>query len=257
MENTQKLNPIDREKLRREDEKLKKDVAEVDASLKTMEDFSSPEKLYEELVRSVRKYHPSTDLSMIEKAYKVASDAHKDQKRKSGEPYIIHPLCVGIILADLELDKESIAAGLLHDVVEDTVLTKEQVAELFGDEVALIVDGVTKLGQLSYSADKVEEQAENLRKMFLAMAKDIRVIMVKLADRLHNMRTLQYMRPEKQLEKARETIDIYSPIAQRLGLAKIKNELDDLSLKYLEPEAYYDLVHQINQKKSEREAFVE
>ena len=257
MENTQKLNPIDREKLRREDEKLKKDVAEVDASLKTMEDFSSPEKLYEELVRSVKKYHPSTDLSMIEKAYKVASDAHKDQKRKSGEPYIIHPLCVGIILADLELDKESIAAGLLHDVVEDTVLTKEQVAELFGDEVALIVDGVTKLGQLSYSADKVEEQAENLRKMFLAMAKDIRVIMVKLADRLHNMRTLQYMRPEKQLEKARETIDIYSPIAQRLGLAKIKNELDDLSLKYLEPEAYYDLVHQINQKKSEREAFVE
>ena len=174
MENTQKLNPIDREKLRREDEKLKKDVAEVDASLKTMEDFSSPEKLYEELVRSVKKYHPSTDLSMIEKAYKVASDAHKDQKRKSGEPYIIHPLCVGIILADLELDKESIAAGLLHDVVEDTVLTKEQVAELFGDEVALIVDGVTKLGQLSYSADKVEEQAENLRKMFLAMAKDIR-----------------------------------------------------------------------------------
>ena len=257
MENTQKQNPIDREKLRREDEKLRKDVAEVDASLKTMEDFSSPEKLYEELVRSVRKYHPSTDLSMIEKAYKIASDAHKDQKRKSGEPYIIHPLCVGIILADLELDKESIAAGLLHDVVEDTVLTKEQVAEQFGDEVALIVDGVTKLGQLSYSADKVEEQAENLRKMFLAMAKDIRVIMVKLADRLHNMRTLQYMRPEKQLEKARETIDIYSPIAQRLGLAKIKNELDDLSLKYLEPEAYYDLVHQINQKKSEREAFVE
>ena len=186
MENTQKLNPIDREKLRREDEKLKKDVAEVDASLKTMEDFSSPEKLYEELVRSVKKYHPSTDLSMIEKAYRVASNAHKDQKRKSGEPYIIHPLCVGIILADLELDKESIAAGLLHDVVEDTVLTKEQVAELFGDEVALIVDGVTKLGQLSYSADKVEEQAENLRKMFLAMAKDIRVIMVKLADRLHN-----------------------------------------------------------------------
>ena len=156
MENTQKQNPIDREKLRREDEKLRKDVAEVDASLKTMEDFSSPEKLYEELVRSVRKYHPSTDLSMIEKAYKIASDAHKDQKRKSGEPYIIHPICVGIILADLELDKESIAAGLLHDVVEDTVLTKEQVAELFGDEVALIVDGVTKLGQLSYSADKVE-----------------------------------------------------------------------------------------------------
>ena len=164
---------------------------------------------------------------------------------------------MGIILADLELDKESIAAGLLHDVVEDTVMTEEELEREFGSEVALIVDGVTKLGQLNYSADKVEEQAENLRKMFLAMAKDIRVILVKLADRLHNMRTLQYMSPAKQKEKARETMDIYAPIAQRLGISKVKVELDDLSLKYLKPEVYYDLVRQINQKKGERQEFVE
>ena len=166
-------------------------------------------------------------------------------------------MCVAIILAELELDKETIVAGLLHDVVEDTVMTDEQIAQEFGDEVALLVDGVTKLGQLSYDADKVEVQAENLRKMFLAMAKDIRVILIKLADRLHNMRTLKYMTPEKQKEKARETMDIYAPIAQRLGISKIKIELDDLSLKYLEPDAYYDLVHQIAQRKSVRDEYVQ
>ena len=222
-----------------------------------MEDFTSPEILYDELIASVKKYHPSTDISMIEKAYKIAYEAHKDQKRKSGEPYIIHPLCVGIILADLELDKETIVAGLLHDVVEDTVMTTEEITEEFGAEVALLVDGVTKLGQLSYSADKVEVQAENLRKMFLAMAKDIRVILIKLADRLHNMRTLKYMKPEKQKEKARETMDIYAPLAQRLGISKIKVELDDLSLKYLEPEVYYDLVEKIALRKTERQKFVD
>ena len=233
-----------------------REVQEDDRSIKKMEDFTSPDELYQELVKSVMRYHPSTDLSMIEKAYQVAKAAHKDQVRKSGEPYIIHPLCVGIILADLELDKESIAAGLLHDVVEDTPMTTEDVAAEFGDEVALLVDGVTKLGQLSYSADKVDEQAENLRKMFLAMAKDIRVILIKLADRLHNMRTLKYMRPEKQKEKARETMDIYAPIAQRLGISKVKIELDDLALKYLQPEVYYDLVAQIADKKSVREKYV-
>ena len=233
-----------------------KEVAEDDRSVRKMEDFTSPDELYQELIRSVLKYHPSTDISMIEKAYQVASKAHEGQVRKSGEPYIIHPICVAIILADLELDKESIVAGLLHDVVEDTPMTTEDVAKLFGDEVALLVDGVTKLGQLSYSADKVDEQAENLRKMFLAMAKDIRVILIKLADRLHNMRTLKYMKPEKQKEKARETMDIYAPIAQRLGISKVKIELDDLSLKYLEPEVYYDLVAQIADKKSVREKFV-
>ena len=231
-------------------------VKRADAAVKTMHDFTSPEVLYKELINSVLKYHPSTDISMIEKAYKVASEAHEGQKRKSGEPYIIHPLCVAIILADLELDKETIVAGLLHDAVEDTWMTYEEVEKEFGSEVALLVDGVTKLGQLSYSADKVEVQAENLRKMFLAMAKDIRVILIKLADRLHNMRTLQYMRPEKQQEKARETMDIYAPIAMRLGISKIKVELDDLSLKYLKPDVYYDLVHKVALRKSEREQFV-
>ena len=238
-----------------EKEKLES-VKRADAAVKTMHDFASPEVLYKELINSVLKYHPSTDISMIEKAYKVASEAHEGQKRKSGEPYIIHPLCVAIILADLELDKETIVAGLLHDAVEDTWMTYEEVEKEFGSEVALLVDGVTKLGQLSYSADKVEVQAENLRKMFLAMAKDIRVILIKLADRLHNMRTLQYMRPEKQQEKARETMDIYAPIAMRLGISKIKVELDDLSLKYLKPDVYYDLVHKVALRKSEREQFV-
>ena len=194
---------------------------------------------------------------MIEKAYHIARDAHKGQTRKSGEEYIIHPLWVGIILAQLEMDKETIVAGILHDVVEDTVMTDEEIRQEFGDEVALLVDGVTKLGQLSYSADKLEVQAENLRKMFLAMAKDIRVIIIKLADRLHNMRTLQYMRPEKQLEKAKETMDIYAPIAQRLGISKIKTELDDLALKYSQPEVFNDLVKQINARKTEREEFVQ
>ena len=238
-----------------EKEKLES-VKRADAAVKTMHDFTSPEVLYKELINSVLKYHPSTDISMIEKAYKVASEAHEGQKRKSGEPYIIHPLCVAIILADLELDKETIVAGLLHDAVEDTWMTYEEVEKEFGSEVALLVDGVTKLGQLSYSADKVEVQAENLRKMFLAMAKDIRVILIKLADRLHNMRTLQYMRPEKQQEKARETMDIYAPIAMRLGISKIKVELDDLSLKYLKPDVYYALVHKVALRKSEREQFV-
>lgn len=144
------------------------------------------------------------------------------------------------------MDKETIAAGILHDVVEDTVMTLDELSKEFGPEVALLVDGVTKLTQLSWSKDKVEMQAENLRKMFLAMAKDIRVILIKLADRLHNMRTLQYMKPEKQKEKARETMEIYAPIAHRLGISKIKVELDDLSLKYLQPDVYYDLAEKIS-----------
>ena len=239
------------------DEKLNTDFVRPDSRLKQRDTFRTPAELYAELEETVKKYHPSADdLTLIRKAYEVAAKEHGDQKRKSGEPYIIHPLCVALILADLELDKETIVAALLHDVLEDTIMTKKEMTEIFGSEVTEIVDGVTKLSQLSYATDKVEEQAENLRKMFLAMAKDIRVILVKLADRLHNMRTLQYMRPEKQKEKARETIDIYSPIAQRLGLAKVKNELDDLSLKYLQPEAYRDLVIQVNAKRAEREAFV-
>ena len=228
----------------------------LDIELENPADFTSPEELYQDLIKSIRKYHPSDDISQIEKAYKIAREAHKDQKRKSGEPYIIHPLCVAIILADLELDKETIIAGILHDVVEDTIMTLGEVEKAFGAEVALLVDGVTKLTQLSWSMDKVEIQAENLRKMFLAMAKDIRVILIKLADRLHNMRTLQYMKPEKQKEKARETMDIYAPIAHRLGISKIKVELDDLSLKYLKPDVYYDLAEKISLRKDAREAFV-
>ena len=240
----------------KEDMEKLESVKKADAAVKSMHDFTSPEVLYNELIASIKKYHPSTDITMIQKAYETAREAHKDQKRKSGEPYIIHPLCVAIILADLELDKETIVAGLLHDAVEDTWMTCDEITREFGPEVALLVDGVTKIGQLSYSKDKVELQAESLRKMFLAMAKDIRVILIKLADRLHNMRTLQYMRPEKQQEKARETMDIYAPIAMRLGISKIKVELDDLSLKYLKPDVYYDLVHKVALRKSEREQFV-
>ena len=247
------LGEISTEKL----EELEKKVTPQNDSLKKMKEFVSPESLYRELIASVKKYHPSTDISLIEKAYQVASDSHRGQVRKSGEPYIIHPLCVAIILADLELDKETIVAGLLHDVVEDTVMTEEEITAEFNEDVALLVDGVTKLEQLSYDADKVEKQAENLRKMFLAMANDIRVILIKLADRLHNMRTLKYMKPEKQREKARETMDIYAPIAQRLGISKIKIELEDLSLKYLEPEAYYDLVEKIALKKSARDEYIQ
>jgi GTP pyrophosphokinase len=237
-------------------EQLEQTVMSTSEHIRKMDDFVSPQVLYEELINCVRKYHPSDDISMIQKAFQIANNAHKGQARKSGEAYIIHPLCVAIILAELELDKETIVAGLLHDVVEDTVMTDEEIAREFNDEVALLVDGVTKLGQLSYDADKVEIQAENLRKMFLAMAKDIRVILIKLADRLHNMRTLKYMTPEKQKEKARETMDIYAPIAQRLGISKIKTELDDLSLKYLEPEAYYDLVEKVAMRREARDEYV-
>ena len=226
-------------------------------AVKAPADYQNPEELYNLLIARIRKYHPSADVSMIEKAFSIANEAHKDQKRKSGEPYIIHPLWVAIILADLEMDKETITAGILHDVVEDTVMTDEEIRQVFGEEVELLVDGVTKLGRLSYSSDKLELQAENLRKMFLAMAKDIRVIIIKLADRLHNMRTLQFMKPEKQKEKAKETMDIYAPIAQRLGISKIKTELDDLALKYSQPEVFFDLVNQINARKTEREEFVQ
>ena len=226
-------------------------------AIKALGDYEDPERLYDMLIARIRKYHPSTDVSMVRKAYELAKKAHGDQCRKSGEPYIIHPLWVGIILADLEMDKETITAGLLHDVVEDTKYTEEDIKKEFGDEVALLVDGVTKLGRLSYSSDKLELQAENLRKMFLAMAKDIRVIIIKLADRLHNMRTLQFMTPAKQKEKAKETMDIYAPIAQRLGISKIKTELDDLALKYSQPEVFFDLVNQINARKTEREEFVQ
>ncbi|MBQ3567789.1 MAG: bifunctional (p)ppGpp synthetase/guanosine-3',5'-bis(diphosphate) 3'-pyrophosphohydrolase [Anaerotignum sp.] len=214
------------------------------------------EQLYLELIEKIKTYHPSNDYSMIEKAYQLANGAHKDQKRKSGEPYIIHPLKVAYILAELELDMESIVAGILHDVIEDTEYSYEDISNMFSEEIAALVDGVTKLGKLSYTT-KEEVQAENYRKMFLAMAKDIRVILIKLADRLHNMRTLNYMKPEKQKEKAQETLDIYAPLAHRLGISKIRSEMEDLCFKYLDPDAFFDLATKIERKKEERDEFVQ
>ena len=228
-----------------------------DGKISASKEFVSPEELYSDLINRVKHYHPNEDMSMIEKGYRVAYEAHKEQVRKSGEPYIIHPLCVAIILADLEMDKETITAGLLHDVVEDTIMTTEDITREFSEDVAKLVDGVTKLNKLQYKGDRLEMQADNLRKMFLAMARDIRVIIIKLADRLHNMRTLKHMPPEKQQYISRETMDIYSPIAQRLGISRVKIELDDLALKYLNPEVYYDLVDKIALRKSEREAYIE
>ena len=235
-----------------------------DGRIEDIQEFTSPEKLYQDLIDRVRKYHPSDDISLIEKAYHIAYEAHKTQVRKSGEPYIIHPLCVAIILADLEMDKETLVAGLLHDVVEDTIMTDKEITEEFGADVSLLVDGVTKLEHLHLADNsgnraevQLEMQAENLRKMFMAMARDIRVILIKLADRLHNMRTLKHMSHDRQIRIARETMDIYAPIAERLGISKIKVELDDLSLKYLEPDVYYDLVEKIAMRKSEREKYIQ
>ena len=225
---------------------------------------AEPDEIYERLIKKIRSYHPSDNLDMVERAYALAKRAHATQFRKSGEPYIIHPLEVACNLADLELDIESIVAGLLHDVVEDTEYTLEDIAQLFNKEVALLVDGVTKLDKIQYSAknqnkqlQKEEIQAENYRKMFLAMAQDIRVVLIKLADRLHNMQTLKYMTPQKQKEIAEETLSIYAPIANRLGICKIKADLEDLSLRYIEPEVYYDLAHQIASKRKERVQYIE
>jgi len=239
------------------------DVKYNDGMIAKPQEFETPEQLYQELISCVKKYHPSDDITMITKAYETAKTAHFGQTRKSGEPYIIHPLNVAIILAELEMDKETIVAGLLHDVVEDTAMTQDDLKREFGSDVELLVDGVTKLEKIPLSNGddqsdvKLEMQAENLRKMFLAMAKDIRVILIKLADRLHNMRTLQHQKPESQQRIARETLEIYCPIARRLGISKIKVELDDLSLKYLEPEVYRDLVSQIAMKKSAREQYIQ
>lgn len=213
--------------------------------------------LYNKLIEKIKQYHPTKSYGMVEKAYTLAKEAHKEQRRKSGEPYIIHPLEVATILAELELDMESITAGILHDVIEDTVYSFEEIAEMFGVEVAELVDGVTKLSQTQITyTDKEEIQAENYRKMFLAMAKDIRVVLIKLADRLHNMRTLKYMPEHKQIKIAKETLDIYAPLANRLGISRIKVELEDLCFKYLEKDAYYQLVTKIKRKREERENFI-
>lgn len=208
--------------------------------------------MIEDLIKIIERYMTEEEVAFVMKAYEYAKLMHKDQKRKSGEPYIIHPVNVAIILADLDMDVETIVSALLHDVVEDTPATYDDIKEMFSEDVAKIVDGVTKLNKLNYKSSEAF-QAENLRKMILAMNNDIRVIIVKLADRLHNLRTLEYMNEEKRKQKAQETIEIYAPLAGRLGIFKIKWELEDLSLRYLDPEGYYDLVEKINKKRSERE----
>ena len=208
-----------------------------------------------DLVANVRRYDPSLEPAWLGSVYALAEGAHREQRRASGESYIEHPLAVAAILADLEMDRATIAAALLHDVVEDTVITSEEVVERFGTEIAQLVDGVTKLTRIPYQS-KEDAQVENLRKMFLAMAKDIRVIIIKLADRLHNMRTLQSLPPAKQQTIARETIEIYAPIAHRLGIWRMKWDLEDLALRYLDPEAYRDISERVAKKRAEREAAV-
>ena len=210
---------------------------------------------FNRLIETIKKYNPGCNFSLIEKAYLLSKKVHEGQMRESGEPFISHPLEVANILADLELDCTAIVAAILHDTVEDTNLTIEQLKEQFGDEIVALVDGVTKLDKIPYTT-KEEQQAENLRKMLLAMAKDIRVILIKLADRLHNMHTLKYMPPEKQLEKAHETLEIYAPLAHRLGISKIKWELEDICLRYIDPKGYYELVDRIAKKRKEREAYI-
>ena len=210
----------------------------------------------DDIVSEVKHTQPDANVALISSAYDLAREAHEGQKRASGEEYIIHPLNVAYILSDMHLDEAAISAALLHDVVEDTTFTIEEMQEKFGDEVAMLIDGVTKLGKIEYKS-KEEQQLENYRKLFLAMAKDLRVILIKLADRLHNMRTLKYMRADKQKRIARETIEIYAPLANRLGISNIKCELEDLCLRYLEPEIYYDLVENVKQKRQERQAFID
>ena len=209
--------------------------------------------MLENLLATVKRYNPDADLGLIERAYALAERSHKGQLRKSGEKYITHPMAVAEILAEIELDATTVASAILHDVVEDTEITIPEVAKLFGDDVAMLVDGVTKLKKV-FLLKPEDQQAETIRKMLLAMAKDVRVILIKLADRLHNMRTLKHMLPEKQYRIAKETLEIYAPLAHRLGIFKIKWELEDLSLRYIDPEKYYELVAKIDKKMQEREA---
>ena len=230
-----------------------KDAERNERTLEVLADTSvESDKELIEILDKVKSYAPNGDLETIIKAYKLAKYAHRDQKRKSGEPYFIHPLAVANIICDMQLDIETVSGGLLHDVVEDTEYTYEDIESIFNKEIADLVDGVTKLGKIKYRS-KEETQSENLRKMFLAMAKDIRVILIKLADRLHNMRTLNYMDPEKAKYKATETLEIYGGIAHRLGISKIKWELEDLALRYIDHDGYYELVEKVSMKRSQRE----
>ena len=211
---------------------------------------------FEDLERKVERYHPDADLEMLRRAYIFSAMMHKDQVRASGEPYLIHPLSVAGLLADMKMDVETVTTGLLHDVVEDTLTTIKDISDKFGPTVAHLVDGVTKISSLGH-VSKEDAQAENLRKMVLAMVDDIRVVLVKLADRLHNMQTLQFLRPDKRRRIAQETLDVYAPIAHRLGMSKIRAELEDLAFQYLEPDSYKDLKEDVESRRVSTEAFLE
>ncbi|TMA37855.1 MAG: bifunctional (p)ppGpp synthetase/guanosine-3',5'-bis(diphosphate) 3'-pyrophosphohydrolase, partial [Deltaproteobacteria bacterium] len=208
-----------------------------------------------ELIERVRAYNPAATVDTIQKAYDFSAEVHRGQRRLSGEPYLTHPVQVAGIIADMRLDVPSIATGLLHDTVEDTLATLEQIEETFGSEIATLVDGVTKIGQINFTS-REEKQAENFRKMLLAMARDIRVILIKLADRTHNMRTLGHLPPERQVEIAQETLDIYAPLAHRLGIYWIKSDLEDNALRFLHPEVYYQLKRSVAKRKAERERYI-
>jgi len=234
---------------------------DFDNNIATQPGFDDPDELFAALLTKMEGYHPASDFKLVEDAYHLAKAAHQGQKRKSGEPYIVHPVVVASILADLEMDRETIAAGILHDIIEDTDYTYDDLVNMFSEEVAKLVDGVTKLKQFAAKRldenNREEEQAENLRKMFLAMANDIRVIIIKIADRLHNLRTLGFMPPHKQQRIAQESLDIYAPLAGRLGIAALRRDMEDLSFRYSNNTAYFELKDRINMKRSERMKFVE
>ena len=211
---------------------------------------------FEDLVEAVRDNHGDADIELLRRAYVFSAVEHKGQVRHSGEPYLVHPLEVAMLLAEMKLDVVAVAAGLLHDVVEDTLTSIDRIDELFGPDIAHVVEGVTKLSVIPFSSSE-ERQAENFRKMLLAMVDDIRVILVKLADRLHNMRTLRHLPEEKRLQVAQETIDIYGPIAHRLGMSKLKNELEDLAFRYIDPGTYQDLAKQVEERRRQAAAFID